>query len=447
MARGVLRFFPYGYAPLLLLFVSLLSGGYILLHPPLAKKATLRLWTFTVIHTEPYKRVLPEFEAQHPGTSVDVQLVHVTAVSSRLRAAFQAGLDVPDLAEVEISKAGSFFRGPVENVGFVDLTSRLRSSGYLNRIVPTRFSPYTNRGSIFGLPHDIHPVMLAYRRDLVEAEGLDVSKLTTWDEFIAAGRRLTEAGKRYMIQLSDSGSGHFETLLFQRDGGYFDADGKLIMDNETAVEAMKWYVPLVAGPGQIANDLGSGNVLTQSVEQGYILFYLAADWSTKYLEREVPRMSGKMALMPLPAVKPGGRRTSTMGGTMIGITKKCENPDLAWSLVQRLYLDKEFLAERFRQTNILPPVKDFWQHPAFDEPRPYWSNLPMGRLFANLGPDVPPQYSSPFSEAAKSKMATALTACVAYYKAHGETGFDSFVREQLKKSADQVRVLMRRNPF
>jgi arabinosaccharide transport system substrate-binding protein len=447
MMQRVLKFFPYGYAPLLLLVVSIASGAWIFLHPASSKHATIRLWTFTVLHADPYKNIMPEIEARFPGKTVDVQLVHVTAVSSRLRAAFWADLDVPDLVEVEISKSGSFFRGPLDDVGFVDLTQRLRETGYLDRIVPTRLAPYTNRGKIFGLPHDIHPVMLAYRRDLMEELGVDVSKLTTWDEFIAIGRKLTQPGKRYMIMLSDAGAGHLETILFQRDGGYFDRDGKLIMDNDIAVETMKWYVPLVTGPDRVAMDLGSGNVLTQSVEQGYILFYLSPDWYSKYLERETPRMSGKMALMPLPAVKPGARRTSTMGGTMMAITKKCQNQDMAWSILEKLYLDTEFLAERFRQTNILPAIKDAWKHPAFDEKRPYWSGLPIGRMYADLGNDVPPQFSSPYSDAARAKMGKALTSCVAYYSAHGDKGFDEFVRRELKSCADQVRVLMGRDAF
>lgn len=447
MFRSILKFFPYGYAPLLLLVVALLSGAWISFHPASASQASLRLWTFTSLHAETYRKVVPEFEAKHPDTTVDVQLVHASAVTSRLRAAFWADLDVPDLVEVEIIKAGSFFRGPLDQIGFSDLTQRLRSGGYLDRIVNTRFSPCTNRGKIFAVPHDIHPVMLAYRRDLLEAEGVDPTKLTTWNEFIAAGRKLTRPGKRYMIQLSDAYPSHFETLLLQNDGGYFDAQGKLTMDNEVAVETMKWFVPLVAGPRRIANDLGSVNVLTQSIEQGYILFYIAPDWMSKNIEREVPRAAGKMALIPLPAFKPGGRRTSTMGGTMLGLSKKCQDPDMAWELVKRLYLDEKFLAERFKETNIIPPVKGAWQNAAFDEPRPYWSNQPLGRLYAQLGPQVPPLYSSPFFETARTKMGQALTACVAYYRSHGEQGFDACVRRELKTAADQVRVLMGRNPF
>lgn len=439
--------FPYGPAALSMFVLSVLSGVWLLFNPVSRPQATLVMWTFAKTHYDAYKQAIPAFEAKHPGVKVDLQLVSWQAVTSRLQAAFLSDLDVPDLVEVEISAAGSFFRGPLKDVGFIDLTDRIKQSGLWDRIVQARFAPYTSRGRIFGLPHDVHPVMIAYRRDLFEKFGIDASKIRTWDDFIAVGRKVTIPGQRYMLELPDSESSRFDPLLFQRDGGYFDPQGRCTMDDEIAVQTMLFYVPLVAGPNRIASDLGGGQIFTKAVEDGYFLCMIAPDWRSKTIEVDVPKMRGKMALMPLPAVYPGGRRTSTWGGTMIGITKHCKNPELAWELALHLYLNKEDLAQRFRDTNILPPVKEAWDHPAYHEPRAYWSNQPLGKLYAELAPDVPFQYTSPFVAIAKSKMSEALVSCVQYYKTHGDKGFEEFVRKRLKQSADEVRRLMRRNPY
>ena len=74
-----------------------------------------------------------------------------------------------------ISNAGSFFRGPLKDVGFMDLTDRVHRSGLWDGMVHARFAPYTSRGRLFGLPHDVHPVQLAYRRDIFEKEGVEVT--------------------------------------------------------------------------------------------------------------------------------------------------------------------------------------------------------------------------------------------------------------------------------
>jgi len=77
-----------------------------------------------------------------------------------------------------------------EDFGLLDLTDRLRADGLDKRLVA--IAPHVSgrrAGAFYALPHDVHPVMLAYRRDLVEALGIDVSKLTTWDKFVEVGRR------------------------------------------------------------------------------------------------------------------------------------------------------------------------------------------------------------------------------------------------------------------
>jgi len=399
------------------------------------------------MHLKSYEKVVPEFEAQHPGVTIDLQLVHGDAVTHRLRAAFGADLDVPDLAEVEISSAGTFFRGPPEEIGFLDLKPLLVSTGYYNRILHSRLAPYSNRGHIYGLPKAVCPVMLAYRRDLFEEMGIDPTRIATWDDFVALGRQITVLDRRYAIELSDSSASHLEMFLFQRGGGYFDEDGDLTFDNEIGLETLKWYIPLVAGPDRIGTDLAAGRVFTQALEQGYFLTFLCPDWRSKITEMYVPRVSGKMALMPLPTAFPGGRRTSTQGGTMLAITKKCPHKDLAWEAAEDLYLQPDELARRFQETNIIPPLRDAWTHPAFDRPDPYWSGQPVGRLYVNLAEEVPPQYTSPFVSTAKQKLGEVVSSCAAYYRSQGSAGFDEFAVKTLREAADEVRFYMGRNPF
>jgi arabinosaccharide transport system substrate-binding protein len=439
--------FPYGASAAVMAGLAVASGAYLAARRGQKPRYDLRLWTFAKPHGDAYLKMLPDFLRKHPGVSVDIQIVAGEAVTSRLQAAFWSNLDVPDLAEVEISWAGSFFRGRLESIGFRDLTERIHQTGLWERIVQARFAPYTTRGRIFGIPHDVHPVMLAYRRDLVEKLGIDVERLRTWDEFVEVGRRVTVPGKRFMMELPPEGLSALEVMLFQRGGGYFDAQGNCTLDNEIAVETMRYYAPLVAGKHRIGNDLGGGQIFTRALEDGYYLFMVAPDWRTKSIEQDVPKVAGRMALMPLPAFYPGGRRTSTWGGTMIGITKRCADPDLAWELIMHLYLNKEALAEQFRGTNILPPARDLWDHPAYDEPRPFWSNQPLGRLYANLAPETPPQYTSPYIGLAKAKLSEALIACVRYYDRYGVRGFDGFVRQQMARAAAEVRRQMRRNPY
>ena len=132
---------------------------------------------------------------------------------------------------------------------------------------------------------------------------------------------------------------------------------------------------------------------------------------------------------------------------MFGITKKCKNPDLAWEFAMHLYLDKTQLGERFRGTNIIPALREAWEQPAFHEPRPYWSNQPIGEMYAKLAPQVPFQYTSPYINTAKSKLGEALVSCVEFYNQNGTLGFEKYVRSRMTQSATEVRHLASRNPY
>lgn len=441
-----MRSFPFGTPALLMLVCGILSGVWIGAHPDKQQPADLTFWTFTKIHYDPYMETKPAFEQAHHCT-VDIQLNTSRAAIDRLQAALLSNVDVPDIVELPIDNAPGFLRGPLKDVSFIDLTERIHKAGLWDRMVQARFAPYTSRGHIFGLPHDVHPVQIAYRSDIFAQNGIDASKIKTWDDFIRIGRKLTIPNKRYMIELHDYRSAHLETCLFQRGGGYFDPQGNCIFDNETSVQTMLWFVPLIAGPHKIADSRGTGQFLTQAVEDGHFICLLCPDWRSKDLEKTIPRMAGKMKLMPLPAVAPGGLNTSTWGGTMLGITRHCKNPDLAWQLALHLYLDKPGLGKRFAGTGILPALREAWTEPSFSKPNPYWCDQPIGALYAKLAPAVPFQYTSPFISNAKAKLGEALVSCVQYYNANGDQGFEAFAHGELKAKADQVRALAARNPY
>ena len=453
--------FPFGKAPFAILVIGVLATVWQLMHPVDRQAAGLELWTFAPSHYQAYKEALPDFEAKE-HVEVDLKLVAGgPPLISRLRAAFWADLEVPDLVEIEITQAGGFFQGVEEDIGFTDLKPYLEKDQLLDRIVQSRFSPFSHRGRIYGMPHDVHPVMLGYRKDLFEKAGIDPEKMETWDDLIRAGRRITRTSDVdpdnpvYMIEMTRTSRTPLDTCLFQRGGGYFDADGNLIMDNEVSVQNMLWYVPLVAGPKRIGQSLVGIQPFVKAVTRGSVWCFFCPDWRSKMVEQWMPHLRGKLALMPLPAFERGGLRTSTWGGTMIGITRKCKDKDRAWRLAKHLYLNMDDLERRFLDTNILPPIREIWATEAFQAPRDFWDGQRVGKMYAELAVKTPPQYAHPYLALATNKIGEALSTCATHYETLCEDGltseeeraFEAFVRACLKHNADEVRRQMQRNPF
>jgi arabinosaccharide transport system substrate-binding protein len=442
--------FPYGKAPFWLLVIAIVASGVrIATAAHRAKRADLVLVTLSGAHYEAYKRVIPEFERQR-GITVQLQFANSTSLQSRLENAMLAGTDVPDMAELLENALGFFARGPRKDIGLLDLTDRIHDSGLDRRLVASRLTLWTSKGRIYALPHDVHPVMLAYRRDLVEKLGIDVRQLDTWDKFVEAGRRVTRdidgdgTIDQYMIDLSYDGAWTLDSLLLQRGEQLFDAAGHVAFNNEVTVEVFQWLLRQTFGPQKIGYDpdssVSSGQSLLKAVTDGLILFVWTPDWRSRVFQEDAPNLAGKMALMPLPAWEKGGRRTTVWGGTGLIIAKQTKHPDWAWDLANFLYFDPKEIGHRFAETNIIPVLSDAWNLPELDVPNPYYSNQPIGRLYADLAPSTPPRELSAFSFIAEQKLYEAYSHCLGHYRRFGEDGLAQTIRDELARAEAYVKL-------
>src|SRR3954468_20496174 len=157
--------FPYGKAPLAILLLALGAGAALFCALPGStspsasseqanRRPDLVFATFTKDHAASYRPAIERFEKQH-GVKVQVQVVSQRALQGRLQSAMQAGADVPDMVELLYGTLGFFTKGPIEDVGFLDLTDRVKSEGLRDKLVASRFTLWSTRGHIFALPHDV----------------------------------------------------------------------------------------------------------------------------------------------------------------------------------------------------------------------------------------------------------------------------------------------------
>jgi arabinosaccharide transport system substrate-binding protein len=442
--------FPYGKAPLVLLLVAILSSLTFAATHQNKRRADLVIAVFSKQHYDAYTAALPKFEQAH-GVEVDVQRIDFQSLEARLQSAIVSNTEIPDLNEISEGSLGFFTRGPVQDFGFQDLTELVQKEGLDHRVVQARYAPWTARGRVYALPHDVHPVMLAYRRDLVEQLGIDVNTLETWDDFIAVGRQVTRDADqdgsidRYMLDLPKNGQWGLQLLLRQRGVDIFDAQGEVAFNSPLGVDTLLWYLQQTRGPNLISFEAGEGQPLAQALNDGLVLFVLTPDWRSWQIQADAPMLKGKMALMPLPAFTKGGRRTSTWGMTGLAISKNTKHPELAWELAKFLYFSKPDLGARFAVTNIIPSLKEAWDLPEFQQPSAYYSGQKVGAEYAKLAPQVPPVFSSAVYKQGQSKLDQALTRSARYYDEHGEQGLREKVKAELDGAAAYLKTWSDRN--
>ena len=369
-----------------------------------------------------------------------VDLKIVANLHEKLLAAFLSDIGAPDLVEVEITSVGRFFKGPLEDLGFVDLTDRIDDEGWNEQLVHARLAPWSLNGRTYGLPHDIHPVVFLYRDDVFRGAGIEPDSIETWQEFVEAGQTVTKdtdgdgEPDQYPLMLSTHEYGDFWLMLLQRGGGMFDASGRVIIDDPLAIETLAFYCDMLNGRRVAVSAFSEAPANYAAMKEGLVTGVLAADWYVGMIRKFVPELTGKWRAMPLPAWQKGGRRTSTRGGTMIGLTQQSRQRELAWEFMKFVYFDTESLANRYRATTIIPPLKRAWDHPVFDEPDPYLGSQPLGIMLKDLAPDIPSFHLNPYWAEASDLMRDAV-----FSATMGEKTPEMALRDL----ADEIRGLMK----
>jgi arabinosaccharide transport system substrate-binding protein len=425
---------------------------------PIPQKEGLVFWIFAKSHQRLYDPMTAAWNtAQPPAQRVHIVLLSAGALQRRLLSGFLSGTPVPDLVEAYVQIVAQAFMGPLEDMGFVDLTDIVQAEGIDEQINAPSFAPWTSRGRIFGLPHDVHPVLLAYRADLVEAAGIDVAAIETWDDFVRLLRPLVRDidgdgyPDHYLLNIWETNPELIDSLMLQAGGALVDAQERLVMHSEVNARVLATVVSWTTGPNRIAVNAPEFDAAGNKMRlDGTVLFSLMPDWLTSAWRQDLPQLAGKVKLMPLPAWERGGRRTTVMGGTMLGIPKRAKGFDRAWRYAKHLYLSPDLARGLFRTTGIISPVKRHWTDPVYDEPSAYFCGQRYGRLYIAAAPDVPSRTSSPYKALAQIKMADSALALKAYAQEYGMYTVAELLpeaRRLLAQAEGQVRKQMQRNVF
>ena len=444
---------------MVILLIAALSSAAIAVWPR-EQSDGLVFWTFAPHHARMYGEAIEDWNKradQSDAEPIQMFVLSMGALNRRTQSGMWAKTPTSDLVEIEQPSAARFMAGPVDSVGFYDLTDRLKEEGIYDQLNEPSFAPWTSRGRIFGLPHDVHPVLLCYRADLVEAAGIDVSTIKTWDDFEKAMQPLVSDTNgdgdidRYPLAFWYTSKPDVETLLLQAGGGTFNESGRSIIASDQNAHAISRMVRWCVGPNRIAIDAPefspSGNELKL---KGKVVAALMPDWLAGVWMNDMDALSGKLKLMPMPAWEDGGRRTSVMGGTMIAIPKTTRDFDSAWAFAKELYLSPDLAQKLFESNHIISPAVNLWDEPYYAAKEPYFSEQQSGLMYIEQAPNVPFRTSSPFHQVAMQQIMDAASALKTYAEANEAYEIDALMPEakRLLAAAEQrIEQEMSRNVF
>jgi len=454
---SIIKFLP---RPLLLIGILALGVGIFLKwpRPQSETRDSIEYTTFVRTHLKMIDPFAKAWNAKEENRKVNTQLVELGGLSQLVMNSLYSGRGFTDMLEIEVGITSRVFAAPLDSIKFRDLTGPLLRDGLMDRINPPSFSPWTRQGRIYGIPKDVHPVLLAYRADLIEEAGLSLEGVETWDEFAERLRPLIQDYDgdghidRYLINFWPTMSPSILSLYIrQANPEIVSPEGAVTINTPQIAETVTNLIQWCVGPHRIATDVNYFSAAGyQLMLDGYVVAFPVADWYTEILDTYLPSLKGKMKLMPLPAWEPGGRRTSVWGGTMITFYDDGDHFEESWEFMKALTFDRERAREKYRETGIITPISDYWDDPVFDQPDPYFSNQPRGRLFIEQAPDVPPRYTTPYFDTAFNMVLNIMIEMLKFAESnsvHDKETLFPLVMERLDKAQNRVDLIMDRNPY
>jgi arabinosaccharide transport system substrate-binding protein len=453
--------------PILALLVTSLITGILIGHRPPIPRANLVVWTFAQPHARTYRDPLPgpdggtapslalEFQ-DRTGFSVAIDLMGQLGENVRLVSLFMsqaAGPRLPDLCEIEIDSIGQFLRPPVQDIGLLPLNDFLQTSGWDHRILPSRFAPWskidprTGERIIFGVPEDVHPVTITYRKDLFDEAGIDPQTAGTWEEFqnvclqfqaycAAHGRADARA-----IALSTHEPDEIVEMLLQRHINLVDESDGVHLTDPKVLQTVVFYAQLIAGPRAIGTDASPGVVWTSDLQRGNVCAAVTPDWRALFIAQYAPDLAGKVRMMPLPKFDDTDAPTSTLGGTMIGIPRQCRRPRDAWKLLEFLCLSPDANRARLAAGNdVIPPIPQYWSEPIYHQPDPFFADgQKINELYIWLAAQIPERFVTPYTYEAELALTAVVERAEDYVAEHqGTDGLEPLCAQWLAEAQDDL---------
>ena len=447
--------FHLGKPILVMILAAIVAGAVVAFRSPMPKARHV-LWIFAESHQRSYTgddRATGETPAHKytrtSGNSLDIVLMAARAEDIRLASIFNThgkGQAVPDAVEIEISKVGKFFRPPLSQIGFLPLNDFLKNSGWYDQIVQTRFAPYSKNGVIFGVPHDIHPTTVTYRKDLFDEAGVDLAAAKTWPEFRDACQKFRQYWRsrgrpRWPIGLRRASADDVICILQQRNINVCDDHNRIFINDPVVAQTMRFYCEMVAGRQPIGTDFNPAPGMNyRDIANGDVCAMITPDWMVAYLKIYSPEARGKLAMVQMPVFQATDHPTVSWGGTMIGIPRDCADPQASWKLIESLYFDHDSVAYRRQIDQILPPIRKYWSDEIYQRGDPFFANdQNVYQLYIKLAEKLPTRYVTPFTVIGQQLVADVLNRSVRRIDDGDTANLDRDIQQWLDDSAKDLK--------
>jgi multiple sugar transport system substrate-binding protein len=218
-------------------------------------------------------------------------------------------------------------------------------------------------GKLYALPWFVDVGMLYWRTDVFRDAPATLEQLSR-----AAARARDSAGIRYGIVWQGARYEGLVTVFLEHLGAFggriMNDDGRIVVDSEAAVRALRFMVDEIYETQNVPR-----STLTWQEEQTRFAFQngqaaFMRNWPYAYplmQDSSESRVAGRFAIAAMPGAD-GGEPTAALGGSQLAINTNSENPEAAYAVIEYLTRPEQML-ERARVVGQYPTRPALYERP------------------------------------------------------------------------------------
>jgi arabinosaccharide transport system substrate-binding protein len=329
------------------------------------KTTTFSFWTFQELHKAFWVDAAATWNKAHPNNQIKLEtsVLSYDEMHNKLLVALQSGVGAPDFVDIEISKYPNYLKGKTPQL--VPLNSIVNP--VLKYVVKARFDNYAKAGKYYGIDYHVGATVMFYNKEILGKAGVDADKILTWDDYVAAGKKVVAATGKPMTTIEVTDQWSFYPVISQLGSDYLDAQGNPILDNDKNIKVLSFFKDMIY-KDKIAIPCPGGMSHTEEfwgfMNKGGAASIWMPFWYLDRFTSYMPDLKGKILVRLLPAWEKGGKRSAGMGGTGTSITTQCKNQKLMMAFLADAKLSRKGSIKTWTRLGFDPIRWDVYNDPA-----------------------------------------------------------------------------------
>jgi multiple sugar transport system substrate-binding protein len=261
-----------------------------------------------------------------------------------------------------------------------------------DQFVPWTWQMTSVGDQVFGIPIDIGPMAMFYRADLFKKFGITPPK--TWDEFAAAAQKVHAASPTTRLAATPQDAYDMGALTWQAGGTWFGTANdqwQVTIDSAATQEVAQYW------QGLLDKDLVStappfDTTWFKEAQNGQVLSLISAAWAVPLISTNLPDLSGKWAVAPMPQWTAGETAAGNRGGSALAVLEGCDHPEEATEFATWFSTDAESLATQIKHTGIYPAARSGLELPEANQPSEYFGGQNIYEVFKSAAENISPDW-------------------------------------------------------